>query len=203
MSVYNYFLGLLLFIASISSSTALAVKSDLDPTIAQAYQLYQQGNIDAAWQTYLELNQQIPNEPNILLALAMLALHKQDTANSSLYFKQLLNIEPNNPFAQAYLIQHHSPLAEQESQLLTQLQKHSAAPLYFALGNIYARQQRWHDARQAYHYAQYLQPNHPAYLFNLAISLEHMGKLEDAQKYYQQARNSQYASLIKIPLNDE
>ena len=44
-----------------------------------------------------------------------------------------------------------------------------SAYLYFTLGNIYADQNRWPDAQQAYFQAHHLQPDNPDYAYNLAV----------------------------------
>jgi tetratricopeptide (TPR) repeat protein len=68
------------------------------------------------------------------------------------------------------------------------------APLAFALGNVYASQQRWNEAQSAYFDAFLFarQSNetaiNPDYAYNLAVSLEQINQPEAALDYYLQAQ---------------
>jgi uncharacterized protein HemY len=78
-----------------------------------------------------------------------------------------------------------------------------AAPLHFALGNLYARQNNWTDAQAAYFMASSSEPNNPDYLYNLAVSLDHLGKQELARDHYQRALTAQQkhpAAFSKVRL---
>jgi tetratricopeptide (TPR) repeat protein len=108
-------------------------------------------------------------------------------------------------------------LVQQESELKLLLELHpNIAPLFFSLGNVYAAGQRWSEAQQAYFNALQAAKNvalnfttnpmgtsgaatgssgtaiskpcvHPDYLFNLAVSLEHLGQLKSATSFYREA----------------
>ncbi|MPN55938.1 hypothetical protein SDC9_203622 [bioreactor metagenome] len=62
-----------------------------------------------------------------------------------------------------------------------------SAPLLFALGNLYARQARWSEAQQAYFQAYAADPENPDFIFNVAVSLDHLRKSKLAAQYYQMA----------------
>ena len=59
--------------------------------------------------------------------------------------------------------------------------------LYFALGNLYAHQQRWHKAQDSYFNAFRLAPNNPDYCYNLAVSLDHLALNTQAADFYSRA----------------
>ena len=65
-----------------------------------------------------------------------------------------------------------------------------SAALHFALGNLYARQQRWSEAQQAYFTAFSREGNNADYIFNLAVSLDHLHQHKLAAQYYQMAVNA-------------
>lgn len=54
----------------------------------------------------------------------------------------------------------------------------------FAHGAEQAAQARWPQARQAFFEAHRLAPAHPGYALNLAISLDRLGRSEQALHYY-------------------
>lgn len=54
----------------------------------------------------------------------------------------------------------------------------------FAQGAAQAAQARWPQARQAFFEAHRLAPAHPGYALNLAISLDRLGRSEQALHYY-------------------
>ena len=66
------------------------------------------------------------------------------------------------------------PMAN-ESRLKTLLASQpESGSLNFALGNLYSRQGRWSEAQQVYFNAVAADADNPDYLFNLAVSLDHL-----------------------------
>ena len=59
--------------------------------------------------------------------------------------------------------------------------------LHFALGNLYARQNRWPEAQQVYFNAVAAEGDNPDYLFNLAVSLDHLRQPRLAGQHYRLA----------------
>jgi tetratricopeptide (TPR) repeat protein len=77
-----------------------------------------------------------------------------------------------------------------ESRLKSLLaQQPEAAYLHAALGGVYAEQNQWPSAQQAYFQAFRVDPASAEYAFNLAVSLDQMGKQDLALDYYQRARD--------------
>jgi len=66
-------------------------------------------------------------------------------------------------------------------------QQPEAANLHAALGNLYATQNQWPLAQAAYFNASRYAPNSADYAFNLAVSLDHLGKPGLALAQYQRA----------------
>ena len=61
-----------------------------------------------------------------------------------------------------------------------------AAHLYAALGSIYAERNDWLQAQQAYFEAHRLDASNSEHAFNLAVSLDQLGKAALALQYYRQ-----------------
>jgi len=74
-----------------------------------------------------------------------------------------------------------------EAQLKSDLARGESAGLDFSLGNLYAGQGRWSEAQAAYFDAHRLDPGNADILFNLAVSLDHLGQPRLALGYYERA----------------
>ena len=75
-----------------------------------------------------------------------------------------------------------------ESRLKTALASQpDSSALHFALGNLYARQLRWSEAQQAYFLAYSGEPDNADFIFNLAVSLDHLHQNKLAAQYYRMA----------------
>ena len=157
--------------------------------LASAYQSYQQGDFAAAQQQYVAALKQDPNNRDALLGIAALARQQGQDAIAAQYYRHVLELNPRDPEAyagMAALGNDDSPSEESRLKLLLAQQPQSAA-LNFTLGNLYAGQQRWPEAQQAYFNAYNLQPDNADYAFNLAVSLDHLGQDKAAANYYQRA----------------
>jgi uncharacterized protein HemY len=78
--------------------------------------------------------------------------------------------------------------ANLEVELKTLLAKDAnSAALNFALGNLYASENRWTEAQQVFFEAYRLDSNNADFMFNLAISLDHLNQSRLALEYYQKA----------------
>lgn len=78
--------------------------------------------------------------------------------------------------------------AATSSEIKLLLQRYAdAAPLYFTLGNLYAKKADWAEARVAFEQANEIDGNNSTYLFNLAESLERLGRHEEAGRLYESA----------------
>jgi Flp pilus assembly protein TadD len=173
-----------------------ATRSTSVPTLLQtAYQQLQQGNLQQALSNYQNLWQSQPNNPDVLLGLAATQLQLGNPSQARQHYNQVLKLNPQNPFARAGLLQTlpQDPTSH-EQELLALQQTYPALPsLQFALGNLYASQQRWHEAQSAYFnaLAQARRDTStsvsPDYAFNLAISLDQLKQTRSALEYYRLA----------------
>lgn len=157
----------------------------VNPALADAYDHLQAGRIESAQRLYSQVASAEPRNVDALLGLAAVAqLGNQPEAASRLWLR-VLEVEPRNAHAQAALIGQlgrADPVAA-ESQLKTLISREPSAFLYFTLGNLYADQNRWAQAQQAYFQAHHLQPGNADYAFNLAVGLERISQPRLAINY--------------------
>ena len=161
----------------------------VDPTLMQAYEALQQGDLAQARKLYEQVLLADPRSIDALLGLGAIAWKEGRIEEASQRYQRVLELDPRNSHAQAGLIAiigGADPQAS-ESRLRQLIAREPSAFLYFTLGNLYADQGQWPGAEQAYFQAYQLQPDNPDYAFNLAVGLEHIGQIRPALDYYRKA----------------
>ena len=158
---------------------------------AQAGYAKLQGNqLDAARHDYEQALKTDPNNVDTLLALAAIAQRQGRSADADRYQQRAIDADPRDPAAQAAVLGGASggDQMANESRLKSALAAQpESGPLNFALGNLYARQGRWSEAQQVYFNAVAADADNPDYLFNLAISLDHLRQSKLATQHYRLA----------------
>jgi len=144
----------------------------------------------AAKRDYERVLKAEPRNRNALLGLGAIAVREGRWDDASQRYTTLLRLNPRDSIAQTGLIAVHEnvdPLRG-ESQIKLLLREEPDAPhLHFTLGNMYAEQNRWGEAQSAYFNAFRLQGENPDYAYNLAVSLDQLGKGGAAAGYYRLA----------------
>ncbi len=162
----------------------------LHPRLSRAYEAWLSGNLVAARRDYERVLRSDPRNRDALLGLGAIAVREGRWDEASQRYTALLRLNPRDSIAQAGLISVHEnvdPLRG-ESQIKILLRQEPDAPhLHFTLGNMYAEQDRWGEAQSAYFDAYRLQSGNPDYAYNLAVSLDQLGKSAAAAGYYRQA----------------
>lgn len=164
--------------------------SGVDPVLLSAYQAFTQGEDVLAQQQYRQILQRDKYNVDALLGMAAVAQRQGRNADAFGWYEKVLEIEPRNSTAQSALInaQANMDATGTESKIKSMLaQQPEAANLHASLGNLYASQNQWTAAQEAYFNASRYAPNNADYVFNLAISLEHLGKSNLALTQYQRA----------------
>jgi len=183
--------------ASKSESKRLPVKlisrvptDGVDPTLLSAYQAFVRGDDAAAQQQYRQVLQRDVRNIDALLGMAAIAQRQNRETDAGGWYQKVLEIEPRNSIAQSAIInpQGNADKVGTESRIKSMLaQQPESANLHAALGNLYAEQNQWPSAQEAYFNASRFSANNADYAFNLAISLDQMGKSNLALKQYQRA----------------
>ena len=167
----------------------------VNPILLTAWQAYRSGDFDTASQQYSEVlhkDAQNHNAPSRDALLGMAAIAQQRSLNviAAQYYNQVLALDPRDPDAHAGMssLLVATGATDTESRLKLLLTQHpEAAALHFALGNNYAQQSRWGDAEQAYFSACELESDNTQFVFNLAVSLDHLGQSKLAALHYRHA----------------
>ena len=162
-----------------------------------AYDAYQAGDVTAAERGYRDALVIAPRHPNALQGLAGILYQSGRYEEALQLYESLLSVEPDNTAAAVALLAGHGDNASDasESEIKYLIQGHpDSAHLQFALGTVMARQSRWPDARHAFAKALRLDAGNADYLFNLAVSLEHLGRIDDARRHYRLALDAATAS---------
>lgn len=164
----------------------------IDPGLQGAYQAYAAGDIEAARSRYDSVLRQDGNNRDALLGLAAIALRERQPQQAAALYVRLLELDPNDGEAMAGLVglrqASQGPDGQGEARLKAILQRlPENGPALFALGNLYASQQRWNEAQQQFFLAYSVTPGNPDYAFNLAIGLDRLNQGKLAVTYYQRA----------------
>lgn len=172
----------------------------VDPTLLAAYQAFGRGEDAAAQQQYRQVLQRDVRNVDALLGMAAIAQRQSRDADAMGWYQRVLEIEPRNTIAQSAMtnVQMQANLASQdsasidlmgtESRIKSMLaQQPESANLHAALGNLFVAQNQWAAAQEAYFNASHFAPNSADYAFNLAISLDHLGKPGLALAQYRRA----------------
>jgi len=162
----------------------------VDPQLEQAYQAFQRNDLQAARDGYQRVLAREPTNRDALLGLAAISVRTGDLDSAEARYLRLLELDPRDTRAASSLIALHGQLdpVASESRLKTLIAlQPEAAPLYFVLGNQYAKQLRWPEAQEAYFKAYSVNPENADYAFNLAVSLDQLRQSKAALQYYQRA----------------
>ena len=159
------------------------------PAVETAYQSFTNGDLPNAQKQYESALRQEPTSRDALLGLATLHTRQNQGAQAASYYLRMLELDPNDSTAVAGLVSMRSgDAAQSEGRLKAILATNpEAGPALFALGNLYAQQNRWSDAQQTFFRAYSASPDNPDYAYNLAIGLDRLNQGRLALTYYQRA----------------
>ena len=158
--------------------------------LENAYDALQAGKLDEAKQGYEQVLRSDPKNTDALLGMATLFATLGQAEWAQAYYLRALESDPTDATAQAGVINTRGLANPEnaESRLKTALASQpDSSALLFALGNLYARQNRWSEAQQAFFRAYSTEPDNADFIYNLAISLDHLHQNRLAIQYYQMA----------------
>lgn len=167
-----------------------AAPQKTNPLFEQAYQAFNNGELDLAQSAWQKILQSDPRNADALHGLGAIAQQRQQADRATDYYLRAIEVDPKDALALSALITLKGTTDPQqtESRLKNLLAEQPDSPfLNFALGNLYAGNARWADAQQAYFKAHVADPGSPDYLFNLAVSLDQLRQPRLAAQYYNQS----------------
>jgi len=188
--------------ANTASTKAQAVKNTVatlsiqktkktDPVgekLEAAWLAYESARYDEAATLYKSVLSFEENNRDALLGLGAIAVIEKDVAVAKNIYLKLLEMDPRDPIAIAALASLHDrqfTLADKDYLLSALKKSPNVHHLNFALGNIYAQQNNWKSA-QRYYFNAWQHNNESAdYVFNLAVSMDQLGKQRQALKFYE------------------
>ena len=162
----------------------------INPVLERAYDNLQAGRQGDAQHDYEQVLRSDAKNTDALLGLATIAAQQGQSERAHAYYSLALESNPTDPTAKAGVIstRGQDDADVSESRLKSALSSQTdSPPLLFALGNLYARQGRWSEAQQVYFRAYTTDPDNPDFIFNVAVSLDHLRQTKLAAQYYQMA----------------
>lgn len=179
----------------------------LNPALSRGYEAYMAGNLGDAQNEYQQVLKTEAANLDALHGMAAIKLRLGQAAAAEEYYLRAIEADPKDALATAGLIGLKGKIdpLQAESRLKTLLAAQPELPyLNFALGNLYASQNRWQEAQEAYFKAYNGEPDNPDTLFNLAISLDRLHQPKLAYRYYSlalAAAESRPSNFDKTQLN--
>lgn len=181
--------------ARASSPVRVMSRSEPDPTyvrLDRAYQAFQSGDYEQARDLYRQVLSRDPRNRDALLGLGAVATAQGESQQAQTIYRRVLSQNPGDRVATAAIGNLGASAGvvapEGEARLKQALaQDPGASYLHFSLGNLYASQRRWSEAQQAYFNAYRTDSRNADYAFNLAVSLDRLGKPRQALEYYRRA----------------
>jgi Tfp pilus assembly protein PilF len=164
----------------------------INPDLAVAYRSLTRGDYVTAAQQYQKLAAAEPLNVDAQLGLATAAARAGDKSLATLAYRRVLALDPRNGLAIMGLVALNDGAqpATLEIELKTLIGRNpEAAPLHFALGNLYSSGLRWTEAQQAYFEAFRIDAQNADYVFNLAVSLDQLKQSRLALDYYRKAES--------------
>jgi tetratricopeptide (TPR) repeat protein len=174
--------------------------------LGQAWQAYDDGRYSSAKNLYIEVLNSEENNRDALLGLGAIAVIEKDYVPARDIYMSLLEQDPRDPIAIAAIASLQTDgvsLQEDERFLANMLLKNpNAAHLNFALGNVYAQQEKWKSAQQYYFNAWQQDIENADYIFNLAVSLDQLGKPEQAINLYRESLSKSNNKQVSFSRED-
>jgi tetratricopeptide (TPR) repeat protein len=160
--------------------------------LSRGWHAYGKADYAVAADAYNRVLEREPRNRDALLGIGAIAVKQGDYERARAAYKRLLQLDPRDQIAMAAMsnLDELAPdiLGETRLKFMVQ-QQPEAAHLHFALGNYYAKQSRWPEAQGEYFSAWQGDNENADYAFNLAVSLDQLGKTDEAKRFYEKSLN--------------
>jgi Flp pilus assembly protein TadD len=163
-------------------------RDPLSEALQRGWAAFHNKDYELSGREYRNVLDQEPNNHDALLGLAAVAMQHNDRDIAREIYIRLLERDPRDTHAHAGLanIAQKSGAELSETKLKQLIEyRPDDAHLQFALGNLYIQKKSWPEAQQAFFNALNADSQNPDYAYNLAVSLDHLGKHKAAKLYYE------------------
>ena len=163
-------------------------KNPISESLQRGWRAFQDKDYELSRMEYTKVLDKEPYNHDALLGMAAVSLQQGDYDAARDMYITLLERDPRDPHAHAGLanIAQISGANLSESRLKQLIEyRPDDSHLQFALGNHYVQKKSWPEAQQAFFNAWKSDNTNPDYAYNLAVSLDQLGKHEQARIYYQ------------------
>ena len=158
--------------------------------LQRGWSAYQNKDYKSSRRAYENVLENEPDNHDALLGIAAVSLQQDDADTARDIYIRLLERDPRDPHAHAGLANiaqiGGSSLSESKLKQLIEFRPDDSH-LQFALGNLYVQKQSWPEAQQAFFNAWKADNSNPDYAYNLAVSLDQLGKHKEAKVYYEES----------------
>ncbi|MBF0134087.1 MAG: tetratricopeptide repeat protein [Magnetococcales bacterium] len=158
--------------------------------LSKMREAFAEGRTQEAQRGFMAALEQEGENKDALFGMAAVMVRQGRIREAEGYYLKLLALDPSDSVALAGLsgIRTDMDPLRRESVIKAILQREpDAHHLHFALGGLYAAQKRWGEAQQAFFRAMSGKSDNPDYVFNLAVSLDHLGQGGQALAFYRKA----------------
>ena len=172
-------------------------KDPVSALILEAYNQFHRENYEQANKLYKQVTLREPKNRDALLGLSAIAVKQQRYEFARQKYQYLLRLNPKDSIAIAGMSSIKNDIDPQfdESRLKFLLkEKPDSAHLYFALGTLYSSHKKWPEAQSAYFSAWSTENKNADYAYNLAVSLDHLDKRDQALNFYKLSLKLKQAS---------
>lgn len=159
----------------------------------EGYVAYQTGNYGVSLSKYVQAYRQAPENKDALLGMAAVHTKLNQPKLAAVYYQKLKALgfdvkqeaQRNTRDDEMRSPNHRVDLNDALAQLKS---TPNDARLNFSVANLFAKKRDWAQAQTYYFKAHQYNPSNPNYVFNLAVSLEHIGQPKAALTFYQKTR---------------
>ena len=164
---------------------------------------YERGDFEAAENGFRIILSSYPKHVNAMIGLAKVHSSRGNARIALNVLLRASDLQPSNPLVISELVALQADTGQQllgEQRLIRMLgetnDRSIEARIHFLLGGIYARQERWFEARDVFSYAHQTERDNPDYAYNLAVVHDFLNNPEEAIKAYRLA-----AELAKVSVS--